>query len=85
MIQRTDPWWNPWQGSDGVIYSTIDGAGNGQPIAECDDCSRVIKYMVTYGVRLGSNGLIQMRAHDTNIVTNLDKTYAGLFDESQRF
>jgi len=30
---------------DGAIYSTINGAGREQPIAECDNCSRIIKYV----------------------------------------
>ncbi len=65
-------WWDPWQGGDGAIYSTINGVAGDVPLAECDNCSRVIKYVVTYGARLDSNALIQMRVHDISVLTDLD-------------
>ncbi len=66
-------WWDPWQGGAGAIYSTIDGSGSGYPIAEVDNCSRVIKYVVTLGQRYSTYSLVDMRIHDINVVADLTR------------
>jgi hypothetical protein len=66
-------WWDPWQGGDGAIYSTIDGSGSGYPIAEVNNCSRIIKYVVTVGQRYSSYSLVDMRVHDINVVADLTR------------
>jgi len=66
-------WWDPWQGGAGAIWSTIDGSGSGYPIAEVNNCSRIIKYVVTVGQRSNSYTLVDMRIHDVNLVADLTR------------
>ncbi len=66
-------WWDPWQGGDGAIYSSIDGSGSGYPIAEVNNSSRVIKYVVTLGQRASSYTLVDVRVHDINVVADLSR------------
>ena len=42
-------WWGEGIGGDDAIYSNIDGSGDAHPIGECDNASRVIKYVVPSG------------------------------------
>ena len=41
------------------------------PIAECDNASRVIKYVAILGYRYYSYNLVEMRIHDINVVADL--------------
>ncbi|MCF2138392.1 MAG: hypothetical protein K9W43_14265 [Candidatus Thorarchaeota archaeon] len=66
-------WWGPFQGGDGAIYASIDGQGDPQPITECDNASRVIKYVAILGYRYSSYGLVGMRIHDINVVADLNR------------
>jgi len=73
-------WWDPWQGGDGAIWSTIDGSGSGYPIAEVNNCSRIIKYVVTVGQRYSSYTLVDMRIHDVNVVADLTTHDPAIYD-----
>ncbi|RDE14479.1 MAG: hypothetical protein C4K49_07675 [Candidatus Thorarchaeota archaeon] len=66
-------WWDPWPGGAGAIYSTIDSSGSGYPIAEVNNCSRIIKYVVTVGQRYSSYTLVDMRVHDINAAADLTR------------
>ncbi|RLI53847.1 MAG: hypothetical protein DRO93_13215, partial [Candidatus Thorarchaeota archaeon] len=66
-------WWGPFQGGHGAVYATIDGQSDGYPIAECDNASRVIKYVAILGYRHYSYNLVQMRIHDINVVADLKR------------
>ena len=66
-------WWDEWQGGDGAIYSSIDGSGDVYPIGECDNASRVIKYVVLLGYRHSHYNLVNMRIHDINVVADLNR------------
>jgi len=65
-------WWGEYDGSpQGAIYGSIDGSGSSYPIAECDNASRVIKYVAILGYRYYSYNLVEMRIHDINVVADL--------------
>ncbi|RLI56194.1 MAG: hypothetical protein DRO93_11435, partial [Candidatus Thorarchaeota archaeon] len=66
-------WWGPFQGGHGVVYASIDGQSDGYPIAECDNASRVIKYVAILGYRYSSVNLVGMRIHDINVVADLNR------------
>ena len=66
-------WWDEGFGGDGAIYSTIDGSGSAYPIGECDNASRVIKYVVLYGTQYYSTPLVDARVHDINVVADLNR------------
>ena len=57
-------------GGDGAIYLSIDRSGDGRPIGECDNASKVIEYVVLYGTKYYSTPLVDMRIHDINIVAD---------------
>jgi hypothetical protein len=61
-------WWGQGFGGEGAIYSSIDGSGSLYPIGECDNASRVIKYVATLCYRTSSYNLVDLRIHDINIV-----------------
>jgi hypothetical protein len=80
------------------MVSSIDGQV--LPIALCDNCSRVIKYVAIYGARSESFNLVEMRILDINVVADLtrpspsppnpnspakyDGTHSGSIDENIR-
>jgi hypothetical protein len=64
-------WWGEGVGGDGAIYSSIDGSGDADPIGECDNASRVIKYVVLLGYKYSHYNLVDMRIHDINVEANL--------------
>jgi hypothetical protein len=64
-------WWGEGFGGDGAIYSSIDGSGDAYPIGECDNASRVIKYVALRGIRYSEDSLVDMRIHDINVVADL--------------
>ncbi|MCF2138394.1 MAG: hypothetical protein K9W43_14275 [Candidatus Thorarchaeota archaeon] len=66
-------WWGPFQGGQGAVYASINGQSDGYPIAECDNASRVIKYVAILGYRSSSYNLVQMRIHDINVVADLNR------------
>ncbi len=66
-------WWDGFQGGNGAVYSRIDGQGDQYPIGECDDASRIIKYVVIQGDRFKSDALLQLRVHDINVVADLNR------------
>jgi hypothetical protein len=61
-------WWTSYPGGQGGIMTSIDGAGDAYPIGECDNASRVIKYVAMWGGRYSSYSLVQMKIHDINVV-----------------
>jgi hypothetical protein len=67
-------WWGGGFGGDGAIYSSIDGSGDAYPIGECDNASRVIKYVVLLGYRHSHYNLVDMRIHDINSVAHPNQT-----------
>ena len=67
-------WWEEFQGGNGAIYSSIDGQGDAYPLGECDNASRVIKYVVILGYRYSSYNLVDMRIHDINVVADLTRS-----------
>ncbi|RLI47709.1 MAG: hypothetical protein DRO73_11250 [Candidatus Thorarchaeota archaeon] len=66
-------WWGQSEGGHGAVYASIDGQSDGYPIAECDNASRVIKYVAILGYRYSSYSLVSMRIHDINVVADLNK------------
>ena len=64
-------WWENAIGNQGAIYSSIDGSGDAYPIGECDNASRVIKYVVLLGYKYSDYNLVDMRIHDINVVADL--------------
>ncbi|RLI56196.1 MAG: hypothetical protein DRO93_11445 [Candidatus Thorarchaeota archaeon] len=66
-------WWGPFQGGHGAVYASIDGQSDGYPIAECDNASRVIKYVVILGYCCSSYDVVRMRIHDVNVVADLNR------------
>ena len=66
-------WWDEGFGGDGAIYSSIDGSGDAYPIGECDNASRVIKYVVLLEYRHSHYNLVDMRIHDINVVADLNR------------
>jgi len=73
LAETTRLWWGPFQGGHGAVYATIDGQSYGYPIAECDNASRVIKYVAILGYRYSSVNLVGMRIHDINVVADLNR------------
>ncbi|MGV9169816.1 MAG: hypothetical protein ACOC38_07755 [Promethearchaeia archaeon] len=66
-------WWGEFDGApQGAIYSSIDGQGSSYPRANCDNASRVIKYVGILGYRYKSYNLVDMRIHDINVVADLN-------------
>ena len=65
-------WWGEGLGGDGAIYSSIDGSGDADPIGECDNASRVIKYVALRGVRYSGNSLVDMRIHDITVIADVN-------------
>ena len=57
--------------------SSIDGSGDAYPIGECDNASRVIKYVGILGYRYSSYNLVDMRIHDINVVADLTTINPG--------
>ena len=53
--------------------SSIDGSGDAYPIGECDNASRVIKYVGILDYRYSSYNLVDMRIHDINVVADLNE------------
>ena len=66
-------WWGPFQGGHGAVYATIDGQSDGYPIAECDNASRVIKYVAILGYCYSSYDVVTMRVHDIRMVADLSR------------
>jgi hypothetical protein len=66
-------WWGEGFGGDGAIYSSIDGSGDAYPIGECDNASRVIKYVMLLGYRYSHYNLVDMRIHDINVEADLNR------------
>jgi hypothetical protein len=66
-------WWDQYPGGQGGIMSSIDDSGSAWPIGECDNASRVIKYVVALGYRYGSCNLVDMRIHDITVVADPNK------------
>jgi hypothetical protein len=60
-------------GCDSIVYSSIDGSGNAYPIGECDNASRVIKYVMLLGYRHSHYNLVDMRIHDINVEADLNR------------
>jgi len=69
-------WWGEYQGGHGAIYSSIDGSGDAYLIGECDNASRVIKYVVLLGYKYSHYNLVDMRIHDINVVAYPNQTIA---------
>ena len=66
-------WWGPFQGGHGAVYASIDGQSDGYPIAECDNASRVIKYVAILGYCYSSHDVVRMRIHDVTVIADLDR------------
>ncbi|RLI58532.1 MAG: hypothetical protein DRO93_09670 [Candidatus Thorarchaeota archaeon] len=66
-------WWGPFQGGHGAVYASIDGQSDGYPIAECDNASRVIKYVAVLGYCYSSCEVVEMRIHDIGVVADLNR------------
>ncbi|MHA1652542.1 MAG: hypothetical protein ACTSYX_12945, partial [Candidatus Thorarchaeota archaeon] len=66
-------WWGPFQGGHGAVYATIDGQSDGYPIAECDNASRVIKYVAVLGYCYSSYDVVEMRVHDIRVIADLNR------------
>ena len=69
-------WWDEGFCGDSAIYSSIDGSGDAYPIGECDNASRVIKYVMLLGYKYSHNNLVGMRIHDINVI--ISRTMASL-------
>ena len=80
-------WWGPFQGGHGAVYATIDGQSYGYPIAECDNSSRVIKYMAVLGYCYSSHDVVEMRVHDIRVVADLSRhdPTASVSDEPEPY
>ncbi len=65
-------WWTSYPGGQGGIMASIDGSGDAYPIGECDNASRVIKYVGILGYRYSSYNLVDLRIHDINVVCDLN-------------
>ncbi len=46
-VEAGELWWNPFQGSHGTAYLSIDGQESVCPIAECDNTSMVLDALHT--------------------------------------
>jgi len=66
-------WWGPFQGGHGAVYASIDGQSDGYPIAECDNASRVIKYVAVLGYCYSSYDVVTMRIRDITVIADLDR------------
>jgi hypothetical protein len=66
-------WWTSYPGGQGGIMASIDGSGDAYSIGECDNASRVIKYVGILGYRYSSYNLVDMRIHDINVVCDLNE------------
>jgi hypothetical protein len=64
-------WWGSYPGEEGCIFSSIEGISGFTPLAECDNASRVIKYVVLLGYRYSGYTPADMRIHDIKIVADL--------------
>ncbi|MHA1741209.1 MAG: hypothetical protein ACTSVD_03855, partial [Candidatus Thorarchaeota archaeon] len=65
--------WGPFQGGYGAVYASIDGQSDGYPIAECDNASRVIKYVAILGYCNASYDVVEMRVHDIRVIADLNR------------
>ena len=77
-------WWAPFWGGHGAVYATIDGQSDGYPIAQCDNASRVIKYVAVLGYCYSSYDVVEMRVHDIRVVADLKKHDATAANSSGR-
>jgi len=55
------------------VRDHIDCQSDGYPIAECDNSSRVIKYVAILGYCYSSCDLVETRVHDIRVVADLNR------------
>ncbi|MHA1741898.1 MAG: hypothetical protein ACTSVD_07395 [Candidatus Thorarchaeota archaeon] len=53
---------------------------DGAPLAECDNASRVIKYVAVLGYCYSSYDVVEMRVHDINVVADFNRHDPTLSD-----
>ncbi len=73
FIKTGKLWWTSHPGGNGGIMASIDGQGDAYPIAECDNASRVIKYVSIFTIRYASYGMVELRVHDIKVVADLTR------------
>ena len=64
-------WWSSYPGEEGSIYSSIEGEDGVTLLGQCDNASRVIKYVVLLGYRSGGYPLGDVRVHDIYVEADM--------------
>ncbi len=71
-------WWGEFDGAhddavQGAVYASTGGEDAPYPLGECDNASRVVKYVAVLGYRYSSPELVGMRVHDIRVVADLTR------------